>query len=57
MYENYVQSMMAAAQELAQKQPESAEAQNRICKSWGIDMDQMTDNEFKYFSSLVRDFM
>jgi hypothetical protein len=51
--------MMAAAKELAQRPETSGNiaAQNRICRKYGIYIEDMTKSELDYFSSLINDFL
>ncbi len=56
---NFYMSVFAAAEELA-KHPEyaeSLEAQDNICRKYGFSLDELTEDEFTYLSSLVNNLI
>jgi hypothetical protein len=58
MYEYFLKSMMSAAEELASHPEYSGNnaAQERVCRKWGFSMNDLTDDQFKEFSSLVNNY-
>lgn len=57
--DNYMMSLMAAAEELAAHKEALGDydMQYEVCAKYGVFLDCITEDELEYLSTLIRDFM